>query len=105
MDVTIHLSTTKVQGDAYYQDNTVWRTEDKLHDARDVTNSLGLDNVDVMSWFVSSYGYHKKTYNNEADISAGMAFTGALCGDHNVNMVERSTSFLVSAFVSNFSNN
>jgi hypothetical protein len=88
-----------VQGDAHYQDGVVWRSEDKIYDARDVTNSLGLDTVDVMAWWTSSYNFHKATYNNEDNTAAGMGFVGVLCGYSKVSINEKQSYAAGSGFV------
>jgi hypothetical protein len=85
----------KVQGSAVYNAGATWTADDNIYDARDATNALGLDGVDVMSWWCESGGGG----------TAGIAFVGALCSSYNTNLNEKQQNAAGSGFVSTDQNN
>ena len=82
----------KVQGTGVYNDGASWTADDDIYNARDATNALNLDGVDVMSWWCYPGGYGV----------VGIAYVGGLCynSGYNTNLNEAQSSTATSGFVS-----
>ena len=80
----------KVEGSAVYNQGASWTADDDIYNAKDATNALNLDGVDVMSWWCDAGGGGV----------AGIAFVGALCSTSNTNLNEKQWSSAASGFVS-----
>ena len=79
-----------MQGDAAYKQGVSWTADDNIYNARDESNALNLDGVDVVSWWC----------NNGGGGVAGVAFVGTLCSSYNTNLNEKQWSSAGSGFVS-----
>ena len=84
------LYVLQVQGDAVFEKGKSWTADDSLGEADDVTDSLGLNEVDVMSWGCGNGG--------ERAI-AGKAYLGRLCTSLSTNINEKRDHVADSGFV------
>ena len=83
------LYVLQVQGYAEFQKGKSWTADDYLGESDDATDSLGLNEVDVMSWWCDNGGGR----------IAGKAYLGRLCTSLSTNIIEKQDSVADSGFV------
>ena len=83
------LYVLQVQGDAVFEKGKSWTADEYLGESDDATDSLGLNEVDVMSWWCDNGGGR----------IAGKAYLGRLCTSLSTNIIEKQNSIADSGFV------